>query len=473
MSVQSQPGLRIVYPESPDWERARQAWNLAVDQQPEAVALPASVAEVVAAVELARSRGWRIAAQGTGHGATPLGSLQGTMLLKTERMRVVLVDPKAEVARVEAGALWQDVAQAAARHGLAALAGSSPDVGVVGYTLGGGLSFLGRKHGLGANSVLAVELVTADGRPRRVDRDTEPDLFWALRGGGGSFGIVTALELRLYPLAEIYAGILWWPIERDAEVLHAWRELTESELPDELTTVGRLLRLPPLPEIPEPVRGRSFVVVEAIHAGDPTEAEALLAPLRALDPELNTLRPTPLAELGHLHMDPEQPVPGVGDGMLLADLPRAAVDEVVRVAGGPSDSPLLSIEIRQLGGELARPRPENGALASLDAAYALFALALTPTPELAAAAREGVSTLLQALAPWTASRAYLNFSETSRSPEALWGEHGAARLRRVKQAVDPADVIRANHPVLHAEAKPTGTGRGLDGREDSGSAPSR
>jgi hypothetical protein len=450
MSVGTESGLRVLYPESRDWDSARRAWNLAVDQQPEAVALPASVAEVVAAVELARSRGWRIAPQGTGHGATPLGSLEGTMLLKTERMRVVLIDPEARIARVEAGALWQDVAQAASYHGLAALAGSAPDVGVVGYTLGGGLSFLGRKHGLGANSVLAVELVTADGRALRVERDTQPDLFWALRGGGGSFGVVTALELRLYPLTEIYAGILWWPIERDTEVLHAWRALTEEGLPDELTTVGRLLRVPPLPEIPEPVRGRPFVVVEAIHAGEPAEAEALLAPLHALEPELNTLRPTPPAELGHLHMDPEHPVPGVGDGMLLADLPAAAVDEIVRLGGAASGSPLLSIEIRQLGGELARPRPENGALASLDAAYALFALALAPTDELAAAARASADGLLQALSPWAAPRAYLNFAESSQNPDALWGEHAAARLRRIKQAVDPEGVIRANHPVARA-----------------------
>ncbi|HZD87616.1 MAG TPA: FAD-binding oxidoreductase, partial [Gaiellaceae bacterium] len=206
MSVGTESRLHVVYPDSRGWDGARQAWNLAADQQPEAVAFPESVAEVIAAVELARSRGWRIAPQGTGHGAMALGPLAGTMLLKTERMRGVLVDPEARIARVEAGTLWQDVTLAAARHGLAALAGSSPDVGVVGYTLGGGLSFLGRKLGLGANSVVAIELVTADGRPMRVDRDSEPDLFWALRGGGGGFAIVTALELRLFPLAEVYAG---------------------------------------------------------------------------------------------------------------------------------------------------------------------------------------------------------------------------------------------------------------------------
>lgn len=448
MPVEAEPRLKVVYPESRGWDRARQAWNLAADQQPEAVAFPESVAEVAAALDLARAHGWRVAPQATGHGAMALGSLAGTLLLKTERMQGVLIDPQARIARVEAGTLWQDIVHAAARYGLAALAGSAPDVGVVGYTLSGGLSFLGRKHGLAANSVLAVELVTADGSMLRVDREIEPELFWALRGGGGgSFGVVTALELRLYPLSEIYAGILWWPIGRDREVLHAWRELTAGELPDELTTIGRLLRLPPLLEIPEPVRGRAFVIVEVIHAGEPAEAEALLAPLRALGPELDTLRPMPLAELGHLHMDPEQPVPVVGDGLLLADLPAAAVDEVARVGGAESGSPLISIELRQLGGELARPRPEGGALAALDAAYALFALAPAPTPELAAVARDGVDALVQALSPWASPRALLTFSETARSPDALWGQEAAARLRRVKEGVDPDDLIRANHPV--------------------------
>ena len=139
---------------------------------------------------------------------------------------------------------------------------------VAGYTLGGGLSFLSRKYGLAANNVRSIELVTADGRVVRCDREHEPDLFWALRGGGGSFGVVTEIELELFALAEVYAGVLWYPIERAADVLHVWRELTRSDPTEELTTLGRLLNLPPIPQIPEPVRGKSFVVVEVIHAGE-------------------------------------------------------------------------------------------------------------------------------------------------------------------------------------------------------------
>ncbi|HKI93286.1 MAG TPA: FAD-binding protein [Gaiellaceae bacterium] len=444
------PKLQIVYPESPGWDEARQAWNLAVGQRPEAVVYAEAVADVVAAVELARARGWRVAAQGTGHGAAPMGALEGTLLLKTERMRGVAVDPAAWIARVEAGALWQDVVEAAAPHGLAALAGSSPDVGVVGYTLGGGLGWLGRLHGLAANSVVAAELVTADGRAVRVDHVHEPDVFWALRGGGGSFGVVTALELRLFPLDEVYAGILWWPIERARDVLQAWRKLTARSLPDELTTVGRLLRLPPLPEIPAEIRGGSFVVVEAIYAGAPAEAELLLAPLRALRPTRAALRTTPLTELSRLHMDPEHPVPAGGDGMLLTDLPAEAVNALVRVAGAQSESSLLSVEIRHLGGELARRRPDNGVLASVDAGYAVYAVGMAPTPVLAAVTDEHVGVVLEALAPWAAPGMVANFAETARDPAAIWGEHVYQRLRRVKKAVDPTDLIRANHPVIPA-----------------------
>ncbi len=274
------------------WDTARQAWNLAVDQRPAAVAYAVDEDDVARVIRFAREAGLRVAPQGTGHNAAALGGELGdTILLKTHRMRTVTIVPEARIARAEAGVLWIEVVEAAAAHGLAALAGSSPDVGVVGYTLGGGLSWLARKHGIGANQVTAVELVTADGRFVRADRDNEPDLFWAVRGGGGgAFGVVTAIEFNLFPITEVYAGILWFPVERSAEVLKAWRAWTDG-LPEEMTSVGRILQFPPIPEIPEPVRGQSFVVVEAIYAGDEAEGASLLAPLRALEPAMDTSRP--------------------------------------------------------------------------------------------------------------------------------------------------------------------------------------
>ena len=443
------PGLagQLVLPGDHDYDQARQAWNLAVDQRPAAIIRPESAADVAAVVSYAADRGLRIAAQGTGHNAGPLGPLADTILVRTERMRGIRIDPQARTARVEAGVVWLDAVHAAARHGLAALAGSSPDVGVAGYTLGGGLSFLGRKYGLAASAVQAIEVVTADGRLVRADHDHEPDLFWALRGGGGSFGVVTALEFRLFPLTQAYAGVLWYPIERGSEVLHAWAKLTRGELPDELTTVGRFLRLPPLPEIPGEIRGKSFVVVEAFHVGDPGVADDLLAPLRALGPLNDTIATVPVPALSHIHMDPEQPVPGAGDGILLDRLPSEAIDAITAAAGAGAAFPLLSVELRHLGGELARPRPENGALASVDADYALYAVGMTPAPELVEPVMAQVEAVKQALAPWAARQVYLNFAETRHPAAPFWTEQAYHRLRRIKAAVDPRDIIRANHPI--------------------------
>jgi FAD/FMN-containing dehydrogenase len=245
----------IVRPEDDGWDEARQAWNLAVDQRPAAVALPATVDDVIDVVHWAREQGLRVAAQGTGHAAAAHASLEDAVLVKTARMREMHVDAELRRARVGAGVVWSDVSAAAAEFGLAALSGSGPDVGVVGYTLGGGVSWLARRYGLAANSVLAVEVVTADGNLVRADRHHEPDLFWALRGGGGAFGIVTALEFELYPVAEVYAGTLFWPMEQAETVLEAWRVWVEK-VPVELTSLGRLLNVPPIPEVPAHLRGR-------------------------------------------------------------------------------------------------------------------------------------------------------------------------------------------------------------------------
>jgi len=440
--------LRILRADSPQWDDARRGWNLAVDQRPEAVVLAESADDVLGAVQYAVQTGLRVAVQGTGHGLSSLGSLAGTLLLRTGPMHGVQIDAARRVARVEAGTLWLEVVQAAAEHGLAPLSGSAPDVGVVGYTLGGGLSFLGRRHGLAAHALIAAEVVTADGRLVRADEDSNSELLWALRGGGGSFGAVTALEVQLFPVAEVYAGILWFPFERASEVLNAWAELTRGELPEELTTIGRLLQLPPLEEIPEPVRGKSFVIVEAIHCGEPAAANELLEPLRALEPVMDTLRPTPMTELGGLHMDPEHPVPVVGDGLMLESLPAEAVDELVRVAGPDSGSPLLTVEVRHLDGALGRPRPEHAALASVEAGYALYAAGIAATPELGTACEAHLHAVQGALAPWTATHIVMNFAETRRDPATFWGAEAYQRLGRLKREFDPGDLFRANHPVL-------------------------
>jgi hypothetical protein len=435
----------------PGWDEARQAWDLAVDQRPAAVAVPESAQDVVEAVGFARDHGLRVAAQGTGHNAAPLGDLTDTVLIKTHAMRGLVIDPVARVARAQAGVIWQEVADATAEHGLAGLAGSSPDVGVVGYTLGGGLSWLGRTYGLSANNVEAFELVTADGTLTRADAASEPDLFWALRGGGGSFGVVTAIELRLFPVAEAYAGLLWYPVDRASEVLHAWQELTQSGLPDAFTTTARLMRFPPIPDVPEPIRGQSFAIIDVIHLGTPAEAGGFLSPLRTLGPVIDTVGTIPAPALGHLHMDPEHPVPVKGGGLLLASLPAQAIDQLLAAAGPGTGSPLLVAELRHLGGEFSRARPGNGALDAIDADYALFAAGLAPTPEAARAVSVGIDAVTSAMTPWAARRMYLNFAETRRDPASFWSPEAYHRLRRIKATADPDNLIRANHPIPPAD----------------------
>jgi FAD/FMN-containing dehydrogenase len=436
----------LIVPGDPGWDAARQAWNLAVDQRPAAVALPESAADVIAAVTLARKHGLRVAARGTGHGAAALGALEDAILVNTSRMTGVTIDPGARRARVEAGTLWQDVTVPAAEHGLAALAGSAADIGVVGYTLGGGVGWLGRRHGLAANSVVGVELVAADGRLLRVDSEHEPDLFWALRGGGGSFGVVTAIEFELYPIQEVYAGALFWPLDRAADVLHAWARWTGG-LPDELTSLGRLLRFPPLPEIPEPLRGGSFAVVEAAHLGSEAEAAELLAPLRELKPQLDTFAPIPPPALQAIHMDPEGPTPFAGDGAMLTGLPPAAVDAFLDAAGPGSSSPLLSVELRHLGGALSRAAPHHGALATLDGSFLMFALGIAPDAQSAAGVEAHARAVQTALAPWRTRLDYANFSERRADAGHVFAPHVHRRLRAVKTQVDPQDLFQASHHV--------------------------
>ena len=448
---------RVVIPGDPGWDEARAAWNLAVDQRPAAVVVAGSTADLVQAVRTAKSLGLAVAPQATGHNAGPLAAGNGladAILLRTSELRGVRIDPAARIARVEPGALWADVVSAAAPHGLAALAGSSHDVGVVGYTLGGGLSWLARSHGLASNQVLAIELVTADGVHRRIDDEHDPELFWAVRGGGGDFGVVTALEFRLFPIAEIVAGTLFFPLERADEVLQAWAAWTAT-VPDSVTSVGRLLRFPPMPELPPFLSGKSFVVVEAAIQESPARADELLAPLRALSPDMDSVHPQPVAELLQLHMDPPAPTPGSGDGMLLTELTPATVRAFLAAAGPDTDTALLSAEIRHLGGALApeaarasapeRGTPLPGVVAGFDAAYLVFGVGIAiPGTEEALAASLG--RLLSRVEPWRAEVDYLNFAEHERSPERLFGDR-TERLQAVKAAVDPTGVIRSNHPV--------------------------
>ena len=424
------------------YDTARRAFELVLDQRPAAVAFPESPADVATIVSFARSVGLRVAPQSTGHGASPLEGLEGAILPKTSRMRRVDIDPAGRRARVEAGALWQHVTGPAGEHGLAALAGTSPDVGVVGYTLGGGLGWLARRYGLSANSVTAVELVTPDGRLVRADPTNEPDLLWAVRGGGG-MGVITVIEIALYPVGEVYAGALFFPLERAGEVLRAWLQWTGT-VPDEVTSVGRILRFPSISAVPQTLRGKSFALVEAVFLGDEPGGVELLRPLRELGPAMDTFAMMAAADLGSLHMDPQEPVPGVGDGMLLAAAPAGAVDALLAAAG--PGSALQSTELRHLGGALAEAT-NDGPQAKLEARYMMFAGGLATTPETGEAVGSQVRMLKESLSPWRADHEFSNFLAIPATADAVLPRASYRRLHGIKSMYDPAESIISRHPV--------------------------
>ena len=445
-SLRSSIAGDVYVPGDAGYDEARQAWNLYADQRPSVIVMPESAIDVVKAVRFARAEGLRVAPQGTGHGASSLESLEGTMLLKTTRMRRVDIYPSSRTARAEAGAEWHEVTIPAAEHGLAALAGSAADVGVVGYTLGGGMGWLARRHGLAADSVTAVEIVTPDGRLVRADADNEPELLWAVRGGGGQVGIVTAIEFTLYPVRELYAGTLFFPIERSAEVLHAWREWTAT-VPEEVTSVGRILQFPPIPDLPDFLSGKRFVVVEAAYLGDEFEGAELIRPLRELGPEMDTFAMIPAPALQELHMDPPQPVPYTGEGQMLGRLDGEAIDRFVAAAGPQSSSPLVSAEIRHVGGALSRPQAHHGALSTFDAEFLTFGVGMVMDDAMEQANRAQLTKLAEAFAPYENGRQYLNFTESHTDPARFYTPTVYRRLREVKAAYDPTEVFRSNHPI--------------------------
>lgn len=440
----------IHLPGDPGYDAARVPWNVAVDQRPAAVAYPAGPEEVSAVVRAATGLGLRVAPQGTGHNAGPLGSLEDVVLLRTSGMTGVFIDPANRTARVEAGALWLDVVEAAAAHGLAALHGSSPDVGVVGYSLGGGIGWFARELGMATNSVTGIDLVLADGSLARADRDTNPELFWALRGGGGSFGIVTAMELTLFPIDSAYAGMLVWDQQDAGKVLRRWAEWS-VDAPDSVTTAFRMLNLPPLPELPEPFRGRSLAVIDGAVLGTDEEAVSVLAALRELGPEMDTFARVPAASLVRLHMDPEGPTPAVSASTMLAGLPDTAIESFLALTGPGSGSSLLSAELRQIGGALGRPQPGAGALPMLDGLFILFAVAIAATAEMGRQGYADAVALVDALGAYSSGRDYLNFAEQPVDVSGSFPGETWHRLQSIRGAVDPDGRLVANHPVPRPE----------------------
>lgn len=423
-------------------------FNLAVTHRPAVVVAATSAADVAAAVSWAGRHGLPVAVQATGHG--PVRAADGAVLVTTGRMSAVSVDPVRRTATVAAGTRWADVVAAAAPHGLAPLSGSSSRVGVVGYTLGGGMGCLAREHGFAADHVERLEMVTADGLVRRVDAATEPDLFWAVRGGKGNFGIVTELEFGLVPVDEIYGGGAFFTGDSAPAVLHAFRTWAPA-LPEQATASVALLRMPPLEEIPEPLRGRFVVHLRFAFDGDAPEGERLVAPMLAAgEVMMSMIGPMPYAAADAIHMDPTDPMPAWERGRLLAELPEEAVDALLAAAGPGVDVPVAMVELRLMGGALSRePRVPN-AVAGREAAFAAFVVApLLPGLEEVVPAAGGA--VLDALASWQTGTRQLNFLGDAHDAQAVarsWRPEVHERLLQVKRAYDPENLFCHGHALV-------------------------
>jgi hypothetical protein len=300
-----------------------------------------------------------------------------------------------------------------------------------------------------ANAVTAIELVTADGELVRTDAMHEPELFWALRGGGGNFGVVTAIEFAVQPVRELYAGAMFFGIAQTAEVLHAWNALLPA-LPEEITSWATIMHFPPDPAMPEAIRGRSFVVVKAAFLGTETDGRELLSPLRELGPGMDTFAMQPPVGLSELAMDPREPLPYRSQHALVDELPATAIDDIARIAG--PGTALAIVQFRHMGGALARRTPGAGARATLPGEIAVFGLGVVPEPAAEPAVTEQLGAVLGAVAAHRAGD-YPNFVEQPADASAFFDAETWRRLRAVKALWDPQDVFKANHHVPPAAAR--------------------
>jgi FAD/FMN-containing dehydrogenase len=424
---------------------ARAPWNLQVSDHPAAVVYPAFPDEVAEVLTAAREAGLQVAPQGTGHGAPPLeGRLTDAVLLRTSAMTEMAVDPDRRQARVGAGVLWGDLAEAAGEHGLAALHPSSPDVGVVGYSLGGGIGWYARRLGLQCNALTAAELVLADGSFVRATADNDTDLFWALRGGAAPLGVVTALEFDVFPLETVVAGFLAWDWTMVERVLPAWVDWC-ADAPEDATTSFRLVEVPPGETFPVELRGRRLAVIDGAVLGPDDAAADVLAPLRALAPEIDTVTRVPAASLVRLHLEPEGPTPGYARSTLVSGLPDDAIAAVIDAAGPASGTTLAVAELRQLGGALARPASGGGALSMLDGQFLALGLGLGGDPDVWPQLRADAARFLDALEPWATGVHYLPMLDDPTDTRKAFPPDVHARLAQTRRTADPTRLFVPPH----------------------------
>lgn len=395
-------------PSDEHYDTQRAAFNPNLDARPLVIVEATGPADVRAALTWARDHDLPLAVQATGHG-TKVPS-NGGLLIKTHRMATVLVDPDRRVAKVGPGARWGEVVAAAAQFGLAPLSGDTASVGVAGYTFGGGFSLLSRKYGFAADSLVRTELVTADGNLVTASHSRNADLFWAVRGGSGNFGVATSLEVRLYPVAEVYAGVVKFPAARAAETLAYFQEWAATA-PDELATAVILDKSPTF-------------TIKTLYVGAPSDARRLLRPLwsvagRPVEEKLATVR----------YADVKMPGVAPRTFDLYATLPDDVVDLV------SPDSPVAAVEVKHWGGAMARPSADAGPAGHRNLP---FSIGFNGPAEAGVSVRQH------------ARGSFVNFLSDPRAVRTAFTPENFRQLREVKRAYDPQNVFRFNVNIAPA-----------------------
>ncbi|ADB53167.1 FAD-binding oxidoreductase [Conexibacter woesei] len=445
-ALRAQLGGAVATPGDASYDALRASWNLTFDQRPALVVEAADGDDVVAALRFADAHDLAVTVQSTGHGAGQ--TCDGGLLVRTGRLREVAVDAAARTLRVGAGARWTDVIPHTAPHGLAPLVGFNAHVGVAGYTLGGGLGWLGRTHGLAVDSVRALDVVLPDATRVRATAETEAELFWGLRGGGSNFGVVVALELELVAAPELFGGMVLYPGARAAEVIAAYAEWIAT-VPDEVTSNCAVIRIPPAPAVPEPLRGLTVVAIGACVLGGAARAQELLAPVRSLgDPVVDMMRPLAPGDLGEVAMDPVDPMPAAGH----AELVRALTPELQALLASMAEGerPLAIVEVRHLGAAIARAGTTTP-LAPLDGELMFHVEAATPPGPAGEAARAAVAELAATLKPHATGAMLPSFlGEIETGPARIaqaYTPQSRPRLAELKRTCDPGDRFRFGRPI--------------------------
>jgi FAD binding domain/Berberine and berberine like len=434
----------VLVPGSPEYDQARRGWNLSVEQLPALIVAATSREDVLQAVRFARRNSLNVAVQSTGHGA--IRPADGDLLILTSAMTGIQVDPDRQTVRVAAGVKWGMVLEKTQPFGLSPLLGSSPGVGVVGYTLGGGMGWLARKYGMAADSLLDVELVTGDGALIHANASENSDLFWGLRGGGGNFGVVTSLEFKLFPVSTVYGGNLYYPAEMAREVMARYRDWVAT-LPDEMTTSIVVMNYPSMPQLPPALSGKSFVIVRGCFTGPVELGEKLIEAWRSWrTPAIDEFKTMPFSQVASISNDPPNPMPVFMTGTWLSELADEAIDQIVRYGlEARAGLPLMFIEVRHAGGAIARLDASASAYSSREALFNLVSIGLSPSPEVYAGLKGHTDRLKLELSQYLTGSVYLNFldgAEARRRTKQAYAPEVFRRLQDLKLKFDPQNVFR-------------------------------